>query len=66
MLLSGDAAILVAFVFDRRADTVVVDLNPFSVRIDPDFDILGISVQGVRDGLRENREIRTEFGDFGT
>lgn len=61
MLILGDAAMLVACTFDRRVDTVVVDLNPFTDWIDPDIGILGICVPGVRDGLRENREIRTEL-----
>lgn len=51
MLFLGDAAILVACVFDRRADTVAVDLNPFSDWIDPDIDILGICVQACATGF---------------
>ena len=60
MSLLGDATILVACTFDRRADTVVVHLNQFTDWINPDIDILGICVPGVRDGLRENCGIRTE------
>ncbi len=44
MLLSGDAAMHVVCVFERRADTVVVDLNP-------DMDILGICVQARATGF---------------
>ena len=51
MLPSDDAAILVACIFERRADTVVVDLNPFSVWIDPDIHTLGICVQARTTGF---------------